>query len=110
MASEESKDWYRFTGMKNASDETSVLILEGSSTNPVVAIEKGKEVELTEAQVEAAKGMGARINAVSDERVAKIEEQQKEAEEAAAPRGSEQKATAQSGSTPAGQSSTKSKS
>lgn len=94
MATEEKTNWYRFTGMKNAWDETSVIVLEGSSTNPKVAVEKGKEVELTEAQAQSIKDMGGKLSEVSDEKVSKLEE------ESAPPRGSEQQATAQSGSTP----------
>jgi hypothetical protein len=98
VATEEGKDWYRFTGMKNASDETSTLILEGSSTNPKVAIRKGEEVELTEAQVEAAKGLGARISTVTDEKVKALEEERKAEEEDEPERGSQQRPTAATGS------------
>ena len=105
MATEESKDWYRFTGMKNSWDETSSLVLEGSSTNPKFAINKGEPIELTEDQVEAAKGMGARIVAVSDEKVKALEEERADDADAEPARGSQQQATAQSGSTPAGQAS-----
>lgn len=93
MATEEKTDWYRFTGMKNAWDETSVLVLEGSSTNPKVAVEKGKEVQLTEAQVQSVKDMGGKLSSVSEDKVSKLEEE-------TPPKGSEQQATAQSGSTP----------
>lgn len=98
MATEESKDWYRFTGMKNEWDETSVIVLEGSSTNPKVAVEKGRETELTESQVEVVKNMGGRLSKVSDEKVKALEEER--SGDAPPQRGSQQTATAQSGSTP----------
>lgn len=88
--------WYRFAGMKNKWDETAVLVLEGSANDPKVALTKGEEVELTADQVAAAKGMGARLSAVSDEKVKALEEEKEPA------RGSEQQATAQTGSTTAG--------
>jgi len=110
VATEEQKDqdgWYRFTGMKDKWNETSVLVLEGSATNPKVSITKGEEVELTADQVAAAKGMGARLSAVSDEKVKALEEEKSDDDEEPA-RGSQQQATAQSGSTPAGQAGKKS--
>lgn len=102
MATEDDKaqdGWYRFTGMKNSWDETSALVLEGSATNPKVVINKGEEVELTGDQVEAARNMGANIRAVSDEKAKALEEQKDPDAESEAPRGSEQRPQAESGTT-----------
>jgi hypothetical protein len=103
VASEDDKaqgGWYRFTGMKNAWDETSALVLEGSATNPKVVINKGEETELTAEQVESARSMGARLSAVSDEKVKALEEERSDDDaESTAPRGSEQRPQAETGTT-----------
>jgi hypothetical protein len=72
--------------MKDDWDETSVLVLRGSVTEPELQVVKGEPIELTEAEVQTAKDLGARLSKVGDEQAKRLSEQH----EAEIPRGSTQ--------------------